>query len=182
LEQVEGFPGAVIAAIGKLRGYYARLALTLHVSAEYTCIMRGQRATPRTDISHDTAQAVEQLLFDFVLPHIFGLYDVIANGSVERDTLRAFASFVLASDKDRLRPSDLTAGVRKLRGEPHKKIAEWASRFCAMGWLRPESENVPVPSAWLVIPGLREHFAARRDQARDARAQAHAILRTGGTQ
>jgi hypothetical protein len=89
-------------------------------------------------------------------------------------------SFILASDRDRPRPSDLTTGVRKLRGEPQTKIAEWASRFSAMGWLRPENNNTPIPSAWLVVRGLREHFAERREQAQIARAQAHAILNGGG--
>jgi hypothetical protein len=182
LEQVDGFSGALIGAIGKLKGYYARLALTLHVAAERTATMQGQILTYGADIPRGTAEAAEQLLFDFLLPHIFGLYDVVANGGKERESVRAIASFILASDKDRLRPSDLTAGVRKLRGEPQNKIAEWASRFCAMGWLRPENENTTTPSAWLVVPGLREHFAHRRQQARLARAQAHAILKGGGTQ
>jgi hypothetical protein len=180
LEQMEGFSSALIGAIGKLRGYYARLALTLHVAAEHSAIMQKQSLAPGADIPRNIAEAAEQLLFNFLLPHIFGLYDVIADGGKERETVRAFASFILAGDKDRLRPSDITSGVRKLRGEPHNKIAEWASRFCAMGWLRPENETSPTPSAWLVVQGLREHFAERREQARHARAQAHAILKAGG--
>jgi hypothetical protein len=185
LEQVEGLSSALIGAIGKLKGYYARLALVLHVAAEHAAVMQGQgrQGLPYgANIPRGIAEAAEQLVFDFLLPHIFGLYDVVANGGKERESVRAIASFILASDKDRLRPSDLTAGVRKLRGEPQNKIAEWASRFCAMGWLRPESENTTTPSAWLVVPGLREHFAHRRQQARLARAQAHAILKGGGTQ
>src|SRR5262245_26286927 len=59
--------------------------------------------------------------------------------------VRSIGSFILASDKDRLRPSDFTAGVRGLRGEPQHKIAEWASRFVAMGWLQPEDENKRRP-------------------------------------
>jgi hypothetical protein len=50
-----------------------------------------------------------------------------------------------------------------------------------MGWLQPEDENTTVPKAWLVVPGLREHFAQRREQVRTARAAAHAILKAGGT-
>jgi hypothetical protein len=142
--------------------------------------MQGQKLSCSNQIPLGTAESAEKLLFDFLLPHIFGLYDVIADGGKERETVRAIASFILASDKDRLRPSDLTAGVRKLRGEPQNKIAEWASRFCAMGWLHPENENTPTPAAWLVVSGLREHFAERREQARIARAHAHAILKAGG--
>jgi hypothetical protein len=179
LEQVEGFSSALIGAIGKLKGYYARLALVLHAAGEHAAIMQGQSQSYGADIPRPTAEAAEHLLFDFLLPHIFGLYDVIADGGKERETVRAIASYILAGDRDRLRPSDLTTGVRKLRGEPQIKIAEWASRFCAMGWLRPEND-APTPAAWLVVPGLREHFAERREQACIARAHDHAILKAGG--
>ena len=55
-------------------------------------------------------------------------------------------------------------------------------RFCAMGWLEPEEAKPGVPpKAWLVVPGLREHFAERRKQAQEARAEAHAILKAGGS-
>jgi Protein of unknown function (DUF3987) len=180
LEQVEGFSSALIGAIGKLKGYYARLALVLHAAGEHAAIIQRSTQSSGTDIPQAIAEAAEQLLFDFLLPHIFGLYDIIADGGKERETVRAIGSFILASDRDRLRPSDLTTGVRRLRGEPQTKIAEWASRFCAMGWLRPENDNTPVPSAWRVVPGLREHFADRREHARVARAHAHAILKAGG--
>jgi hypothetical protein len=181
LEQVEGFSDALIGAIGKLKGYYIRFALTLHVAAENAAMMQGQPARPGAVIPRGSAEAAETLLFEFLLPHIFGLYDVIGNGGKDRDTIRSIASFILASDKDRLRPSDITAGVRKFRGQPTNKIAEWASRFCAMGWLQPENDTVAIPAAWLVAPGLRDHFAERRKQAQEARAQAHAILSVGGT-
>jgi hypothetical protein len=49
------------------------------------------------------------------------------------DTVRAIAEFILADDRNRLRPSDFTSGVRKVRYDSQKEIAEWASRFCAMG-------------------------------------------------
>jgi hypothetical protein len=115
---------------------------------------------------------------------MFGLYDVVVNGGQDRDMVRSIGDFILASDKDRLRPSDVTAGVRALRGQPEHKIREWMGRFCAMGWLEPEENQkhpgLP-PKAWRVVPGLREHFADRRKQAEAARAEAHAILKAGGS-
>lgn len=181
LEQVQGFTSALIGAIGKLKGYYARLALTLEVATEHSATIQGQSVGTGGVISKQTAEAAEKLLFDFLLPHTFGLYDVVANGGQDRDTIRAIGDFILASDKDRLRPSDLTAGVRRLRNQPANKIAEWASRFCALGWLRPEDERATVPKAWLVAPGLRTHFAGRRQHAQAARAAAHEILKAGRT-
>ena len=198
LEQVQGFSSALIGAIGKLKGYYARLSLILQVAAEHTAILaaatrkasaaanakyatiQGQPMAAGGLISKKVAEATEQLLFEFLLPHTFALYDVVANGGEDRDTIRAIGDFILASDKDRLRPSDITAGVRRLRSQPGNKIAEWASRFCALGWLNPEQDNGTTPKAWLVDPGLRTYFAARRLQAQKARAEAHAILKAGG--
>ncbi len=135
-----------------------------------------------TAISRQTAEAAEKVLREFLLPHIFGLYDVVVNGGQDRDQLRSIGDFILASNKDRLRPSDITAGVRALRGQPEQKIREWMGRFWAMGWLEPEEGKPGVPpKAWLIVPGLREHFAERRKQAQEARAEAHAILKAGGS-
>jgi hypothetical protein len=181
LEQVDGFSSAVIGAIGKLKAYFARVALTLHVAGEHSVLVRGGGMFAGQSISRQTAEATEKLVFDFLLPHMFGLYDVVVNGGQDRDTVRAIADFILASTKDRLRPSDFGSGVRRLRNEPTNKIAEWASRFITMGWLRPEDEKLTTPKAWFVQPGLRTHFAARRQAAQAARAAAHAILKAGGS-
>ncbi len=136
----------------------------------------------RTAISRQTAEDVEKMLREFLLPHIFGLYDAVVNGGQDRDMVRSIGRFILASDKDRLRPSDITAGLRSLRGLPEPKIREWMGRFYAMGWLQPEEDKPGVPpKAWVVVSGLRGHFAERRTQAQRARAEAHAILRAGGS-
>jgi Protein of unknown function (DUF3987) len=181
LEQLEGFPPALIGAIGKLKGYYARLALVLHVAAEYDAIAGGSYPLPAAPISRRIAEDTERVLFKFLLPHIFGLYDSVTSGGQDRDAVRMVAAFIIATNKERLRPSDFTAGVRALRGSPQNKISEWASRFCAMGWLVPENPNLTAPTAWVVVPGLHQHFAARRAEVQAARAAAHEILRAGGT-
>jgi hypothetical protein len=216
LEKVDGFSSALIGAIGKLKGYFARICLVLHIARQHDpmigneCLTDGFTAaegfTPEarerihklfgldskenlstglntgTAISRQTAEAAEKVLRQFLLPHIFGLYDVVVNGGQDRDMVRSIGDFILASNKDRLRPSDITAGVRALRGQPEQKIREWAGRFCAMDWLQPVDEKPGVPpKAWLVLSGLREHFAERRKQAHAARAEAHAILKAGGS-
>ena len=132
------------------------------------------------EVSVQTAENAEKLIFEFLLPHIFGFYDVVANGGTDRDTIRFIADFILTSGKDRLRPSDFGSGVRRLRNLPTNKIAEWASRFVAMGWIEPEDEKLIIPRAWVVQLGLRDHFAARRQAAQAARAAVHAILTAGG--
>jgi Protein of unknown function (DUF3987)/Primase C terminal 2 (PriCT-2)/RepB DNA-primase from phage plasmid len=202
LEQVDGFSSALIGAIGKLRGYFPRICLVLEVARandqntielsdgfehcpdgfEHCPDAKSLGAGLNPAISRSTAEAAEKILRQFLLPHIFGLYDIVVNGGQDRDMLRSIGDFILASPKDRLRPSDLTSGVRALRGEPEQKIREWAGRFCAMGWLQPEEVRPGVPpKAWLVVPGLREHFAERRKQAQAARAKAHEIMKAGGS-
>jgi hypothetical protein len=135
-----------------------------------------------TSISRETAEAAEKVLREFLLPHIFGFYDIVVNGGQERDKLRSIGDFILASKKDRLLMSDFTAGNRVLRGQPEQKVREWIGRFCVMGWLTAEDTKPGAqPKAWFVSPGLRGYFAERRKQAEAARAEAHAILKAGGS-
>jgi Protein of unknown function (DUF3987) len=213
LELIDGFPSALIGAIGKLKGYFARICLVLHVAKLHDPMAIGlltggftlpeglsreqsERAFGPYDpddclsaglngsiaISRGTAEAVEKVLRQFLLQHMFSLYDVVVNGGRDRDMVRSIGDFILAFNKDRIRPSDVTAGVRKFRGQPEPKIRECMGRFCAMGWLESEDEKPGVPpKAWRVAPGLREHFAKRRKQAQEAREAAHAILKAGGS-
>jgi hypothetical protein len=200
LAQVDGFSPALIGAIGKLRGYFARICLVLEVARQHEPrrpagepVAKAFKHLPVTAIgvglpgskaiSRVTAEAAEKILRQFLLPHIFGLYDVVIDGGEDRDRVRAIGDFILASDKDRLRPSDFTAGVRALRGQPEQKVREWIGRFCALGWLEAEVNpywpSLP-PKAWRVFPGLREYFAERRQQAEAARVEVHALLKAGG--
>jgi hypothetical protein len=217
LETVDGFSPPLMSAIGKLKGYFFRICLILHVARLHDPLNSNGRqsnfvqfiATPEdieqtakafgigpddkwgslsegihhsNAISRQTAEATEKVLKEFILPSMLGLYDFVVSGGQDRDLLRSIASFILASNKDRLRPSDFTAGVRGLKGMPEAKIREWVGRFCVMDWLQPE-EKVPSlpPKAWHVSPGLREHFAEHRRKAEEARAAARAILKAGGT-
>lgn len=210
LEQVDGLSPSLIGAIGKLKGYFARICMLLHVVQHqenaaqpeplngtfaratgehlrklfglphHDCLSAG--ISTNSAISRVTAEAAKKMMFEFLLPHMIGLYDIVVSGGQDRDRVRTIADFILASDKDRLRPSDVTAGVRSLRGEPEQKIREWVGRFCSMDWLCPEeSKQGVLPKAWLVSPGLRDHFAKQRKQAQEARAEMHAILKAGGS-
>jgi hypothetical protein len=207
LEKVDGFPAPLLAAIGKLKGYFGRLCLTLQVTKIHDPTDHGEDIFTPEDaaevkklfglapddslsrgincsqsITRDTAEQVDKLIQQFLLPHLFGFYDGVVNGGRERHRLRDLADFVLSTDKDRLRPSDFTAGVRSLRGEPDHRLREWVGRLCAMGWLSPEEGKPGAPiKAWCVARGLREHFRQRREQARAARVEAHKILAAGGS-
>ena len=211
LELVDGFPISLIGAIGKLKGYFARVCLVLHIARRHDGIIQtageldpsfapaaGEHlrrllgvtlddslsagVNGSSAISRETAQMAERLVRDFLLPNCFGFYDVVANGGQEREKLRSIGDFILACNKARLRPSDFTAGVHALRGELEQKIRDWVGRFCGMDWLVAEEGRSGAPAkAWLVVSGLREHFVERRKQAQAARAEAHAILKAGGS-
>jgi hypothetical protein len=75
LEQLDGLPVALLGAIGKLPGYYGRLALVLQVAHEYDAILRGVGRGTGGPISLSTAEAAEKIVREFLLPHLFGLYD-----------------------------------------------------------------------------------------------------------
>ena len=202
LERLDGLSAALRGAIGKLKGYFVRICAVLHVARTHDPLIappcnftlaeafRGLNLSEsladgidiKGAIRRDTAEAAEKLIREFLLPHMVGLYDVVVNGGQDREKLRTIASFILASDKERLRPSDVTTGLRALRGQPDHKVREWVGRFCSMGWLRPEDTDKPgPPKAWLVNPGLREHFAEQCKQAQTARAEMRAILKAGGS-
>lgn len=174
LEQVDGFSSALIGAIGKLKGYFARICLVLHVAArrdpldgrrrllevcefpddfsradgerlsklilqhDPNALIEHQSAALNTSavISRRTAEAAEKVLREFLLPHIFGLYDVVVNGGQDRDQLRSIGDFVLAFNGDRLRPSDITSGVRALRGLPEQKGQGMDGAFLRYGLAR----------------------------------------------
>jgi hypothetical protein len=132
-------------------------------------------------ITRRTAEQADKLIRQFLLPHLVGFYDAVVNGGKERDRVRELADFVLSAKSDRLRPSDFTAGVRSLRGQPDHKLREWIGRLCGMGWLVPEERLGAPPRAWNVAPGLRERYAERRERIQAARAEAHRILKAGGS-
>jgi hypothetical protein len=156
------------------------LALTLQIAEDDSAVVRGNMLLcPNSVVSRKNAEGAEKLIFEFLLQHMVGLYDVIVGGGRDRDIIRMIADFILASNKDRLVPSEFTSGVRKLRGEPAHKIAEWASRFVALGWLWAEGD-IGTVKVWQVVPGLRSVFAERREKAQAGRAAAHKILRSMG--
>src|SRR5262249_50505690 len=91
LEQVDGFSSALIGAIGKLRGYFARICLVLEVARAHDpknlpnwCRPEWARAEAERlhkindclgaginpAISRQTAEAAEKIIREFLLPHI----------------------------------------------------------------------------------------------------------------
>jgi hypothetical protein len=180
LENSGAFSDALVGAIGKMKGYFGRLALVLHISAEHCARVRGVGGfNPNATISRGTAEAAETLIFDFLLQHTLGLYDVILGRGKDRELIQSIADFILHSPKSRLRPSDFTTGVFKLRGQQSQKVEEQIGRFVAMGWLHPENDIGRV-KGWIVDPGLRPYFEARQRIVAAGRATAHKLIKEAG--
>ena len=97
LEQLDGFPPSLFGALGKLRGYFARICLVLHVARD-SVILLVHFSCPKLDfiladafrgldlgeclsagitvnaaIPRETAEAAKKLLLEFLLPHMIGL-------------------------------------------------------------------------------------------------------------
>ena len=127
-------------------------------------------------------EAAERLVREFLLPNCFGFYDV---WQMEARNVISFGSSPISSSRQKkiaFAHLTLLAGVRALRGEPEQKLREWVGRFCGMDWLVAEEGRLGAPpKAWQVMPGLREHFAERQKQAQAARAEAHEIMKAGGS-
>ena len=96
LEQVEGFSSALIGAIGKLKGYYARLALVLHAAGEHAAIINeAPKALEPT--FHKPYEAAEQLCSTSTAPHL-RLVRHHRGRREERETVRAIVVFTLATE------------------------------------------------------------------------------------
>ena len=104
LERVDGLSTALRGAIGKLKGYFVRICAVLHAARTHDplnvrqpqCKFAGAfRVLDPTEslangihineaVRRDTAEAAEKLIREFLLPHLVGLYDVVAGGGQDR--------------------------------------------------------------------------------------------------
>ena len=91
LEQnASGLADGFQAFVGKLAGYVGSLALLLHMITD-----------PKNDVvQKKTAENVDHLVVDFVLPHGFGFF-CMAEGAGNGDRLCKLASFLLTNGATR---------------------------------------------------------------------------------
>ncbi len=171
---VEALGESFISFLGKLNGLHGSLMLLLHMLAD-------PKDGPCAPVSAATATAAARILREFVVPHALALYQTSADGT-DWEYLRALASYVLTSAKDRFTVSDFTSGVHSLRGLGVWEVGQKVSPLVAGGWLI-EEDNRGVVKAWGVVPGLRALLAERRDAEAARKAEvmkAYRDLSRGG--
>lgn len=167
MEQLEGLGDAFRTFLGKLTGVQGSLAAILHY---VDC----PAPASLSRLSGAAAAAATQILTEFVIPHAHIFYGLSADAG-NWDLLRQIASYILTQDKDRFTASDLTAGVRGLRGLDQRVLAEKLSPLVAGGWLDEDGPARP-PKAWNVTTGLRGHFADRRCSERAHKAEVQRLI------
>lgn len=176
MERIEGLGESFRSFIGKLSGIHGSLMLVLHLAQDPE-----NSVFERVDLN--TAKAATRIIKEFVVPHAMALYQETAD-RVDWEYLRALASFILTSDKERFTASDFTSGVRTLRGLGVWEVMQKVSPLVAGGWLEEEAGSVPA-RAWTVVKNVRNLLQKRREEELDRKiAVVKAIkeLRGGGRQ
>jgi hypothetical protein len=107
-------------------------------------------------VDEDTADKVERLVWDFILPHAVEFY----RGGESSDQLRSIASWILTSGLVRIVPSDLTRNIASMRGLSLFDVNQRVSPLIAGGWLHPD-DKTPVCRAWQVAPQVRRQLGER---------------------
>jgi hypothetical protein len=159
----EGFEGFV----GKLEGYAGSLALILH-------LINNPKEAVRNFIGKTTAENVERIIKNFVLPHAYEFY-CLGEGESGSERIRKIASYVLTCGRDRIRLADLTNNVWDCRGKDVLQINQRVSPLVAGGWVAPVEQG-PACRAWDVNRSAIDQQFAERMQAEHDRKQALAQL------
>jgi len=167
LEQSGVFSKGMTGFLGKLPGVLGSLMLVLH-------LLEDPEHGRETQVSGVTAKAARRVLEEFCIPHAHELYRA-ADDKSDGEVVRAVASYLLTTDGQRFRASDLTTNVRPLRGVGLWELQRKLSLLVAGGWLRPE-DNTPNCRAWLLEDGVREAFAGRAAAETTRKAEALAKI------
>ena len=179
------------AALGKVPGIFARLALTFHLVGIADAMVRGEEVPCPAILPEAVARRAADYMRDVLLPHLLRAEALLF---VTRQTghARWIAGHILASADVRSSLSIAARDIQRSYGalrapEQRRELVAVMEALEVMGWVRavpPDNPIRPVPT-WRVNPKLHERFAdraaaerQRRDAAREAVSEA--IRRKGG--
>jgi hypothetical protein len=135
--------GSYQSFLGKLDGMCGSLALILHLTSP-----RGDTGTAgdgesggHESVGVDVVERVQKIILDFVIPN--GLEFYLGDHAPEGEQLRKLASYILTTDRDRIRASDLTRSIAGFKGLQLGDLNHRVSVLVAAGWLTPE-ERMPA--------------------------------------
>ena len=151
--------------VGKLMGLQGSLALILH-------LIDGGWDEP---VSEAAACAAGRILEDFVIPHALAFYRA-SSDQTNWDSIRSICSYVITSEKDRFTPSDFMAHVRSLRGLSSWDIAHRVAPLVAAGWLDEDRPKGGALKGWIMVEGIRDILAERREEQIKYRREAFEMV------
>ena len=159
------------AGFGKWPGMFARMILIFHMIS-----IADDRAQERPSTSIDVVpvETIEQastFMLDIVLPHMLRA-DALMFSTAQTGHAQWIAGFILQEKFTRITTRHVIRAYGSLRGpEAAPELMSVMSSLVAIGWLEPEEPENPVKPvhAWAVNPLVHTMFAARAEQAREAR-------------
>ena len=165
LQRMSSLGSQFCTFVGKLQGLQGSLALILHLIA-------GEWDAP---VSGAAVQASTRILEEFCIPHALAFYGASSDAG-DWESLRAIASYIITSDKDRFTPSDFMSQVRALRGLSAWDIGQRISPMVAAGWLDEDRPKGASLKGWVMVEGVREVLAVRREEQIRRRREAFEIV------
>jgi hypothetical protein len=165
--------GAYQSFLGKLDGMCGSLALILHLAAIPSGGIALEPRKISSMIGAETVEKVKKIILDFVIPN--GLEFYCGGHTADGEQLRKIASYVLTTNRDRIRSSDLTRNVAGLKGMELPDLNRKVSTLVAAGWLEAEG-RMPHCQAWTVNPKVRVELVERRAEETERKQKIVAMM------
>ena len=159
------------AAFGKWPGIFARMVLTFHMITVADDRAQGKPGAFIDVVPVDTIEQAAAFVLDIVLPHMLRA-DALMFSSVQTNHAQWIAGFILQEKFTRVTTRHIIRAYGALRGpEAAAELMSVMNSLVAVGWLEPEDPENPVKPvhAWVVNPLVHSMFAARAEQAREAK-------------
>lgn len=169
MTEYDAIPNGLKSHIGKWPGLFSRIALTYHV---IDCAARGKHPNAE-NISGKTAECVERLMREYLLPHSMSYYTDILGQESHLEHVRWIAGHILSKKVERLENREIVQAYKQWRG-----LQEWVrTRVLAtlqeLGWIMPAEGQPAVgkkpPTVWDVNPTAHEHYEQLAEREREKR-------------
>ena len=159
------------AGFGKWPGMFARMILTFHMISIADDRAQERPSTFIDVVPVETIERASTFMLDIVLPHMLRA-DALMFSTAQTSHAQWIAGFILQEKFTRITTRHVIRAYGSLRGpEAAAELMSVMSSLVAIGWLEPEEPENPVKPvhAWAVNPLVHTMFAARAEQAREAR-------------
>ena len=156
----------------KLRGTFARLALTMHLVDAAAAIARGEQPPPLMVLQARHAEMAWRLVRDILIPHWCAAERAMF-GTAAEGHAQTVAAMILATGAERVTARDIGRACRALRGaERRRALITTMTELEDMHWVvaEPPRLGADAPHAWRVNPLVQKAFGVRAAVERERRA------------